>query len=89
MIEPSKNILPEEYGLDDIIERGRADYKNNLNKNMSNINWHSFFTYLSWVIVFVVGGLSALKGNGVGTGIITSIISVLGIINHNIGGNTQ
>lgn len=51
------------------------------------MNWHNWKTYGAWAIIFVIGGLQALNGNG--TGDWTVIISVLGVLEHMLNGNTQ
>jgi hypothetical protein len=73
-------------------------YKNNWSEledfyrsenNMSKINWHSLLTYLSWALIFVIGGLNLLATHGVNVaGYIAVLTSILGTINHSVAGNT-
>ena len=52
----------------------------------TSINWHNVKTITMWVLLFVIGGLTALKGSMPGD--FTTIISVLGFVEHLINGNT-
>ncbi len=53
---------------------------------MSKINWHSIKTIALWAALFIIGGLQALKGYGVGD--FTAIIAILGFIEHGLNGNS-
>ena len=54
----------------------------------TKFNWHNFKTIALWVIVFAIGGLTAING-GATTGTITVAISILGFIEHWVSGNTN
>lgn len=59
-------------------------YESNENKNM---NWHTIRTIMFWILVGIIGGLQALAGHGIGD--LTTIISILGIGEHLLNGNTS
>ena len=73
-----------EYEDIDFSDIGRYDYQNSQNKNM----WtrHNLCTYAFWACVIVIGVLQALKGQGVGD--FTTLIGILGGLEHTFAGNT-
>lgn len=71
----------------DIIEKRAADYIRrssgfitNKKFNMSNINWKVVRVMFYFAVVFIVGGLQAIKGSIPGD--ITSVMAILGIVEH-------
>ena len=65
--------------LDISDEVGGYDYQSLNNKKMS-INWHQVKMWVLLGLAFIVGGLSALKGNGMGD--FTTLITVLIMAEH-------
>ena len=57
------------------------------NKIMASINWHSVRTIVFWALVFIVGGLQAINGSKVGD--FTTLISILGFLEHTLKGDTS
>lgn len=51
-----------------------------------NLNWHNIRMYALIALMFIVGGLSALKGSSVGD--FSTVISVLVFAEHLLAGNT-
>lgn len=47
---------------------------------------HNWKTILLWTTIFILGGLQAIKGNT--TADFTVIISILGMVEHLLEGNT-
>jgi hypothetical protein len=54
---------------------------------MKKINWHSVKTVVALVILFIIGGLQALKGSVIGD--TTSLVSFLLIVEHYLNGNSE
>lgn len=54
---------------------------------LKNINWHHYRTLAFWACVFIVGGLQALKGSGVGD--FTTAIAIIGFFEHSLLGKTE
>ena len=57
------------------------------NKMLKNVNWHSVRTICFWAIVFIMGGLQAINGSKVGD--FTTLISILGFLEHTLAGDTS
>lgn len=50
------------------------------------LNWHHIKVMIMWFVVFCIGGLQALKGSVPGD--VTSLIGLLGFVEHILSGNS-
>lgn len=67
---------------------GSEIIKSNFFSNMlKNVNWHHYRTLAFWACVFIVGGLQALKGSGIGD--FTTAIAIIGFFEHSLQGNSS
>jgi hypothetical protein len=80
-----KDIIPEEYSLDDIFERS-AHYKLKENNKM---NKHSWAMLGGFAVVFLVGANSAFHGGFTPTNVIDMVIAGLLAVEHSFRGATN
>lgn len=81
------NTMPEDYN-DLTSEVGSQGLPTLENKNM-NLSGHTWRTIIGLAIVFIIGGLSALKGVGGYAAWIDMVLPVLLVIEHAIAGKTE
>lgn len=72
----------DEHDLSDAV--GDLLIKNK--KQMKANFWHNLRTIAMWAIIFIIGGLQALKGFGIGD--FTAAVALLGIVEHALEGRS-